>query len=150
MGEFAGDTQYRGVERLKAYTQVSQTPGVTDGKFSPNYGTESRVEPSLSPYPYRGTLTNMLAPAAALGASIHHAGKKLDYDLGWFSSDYDPEFGSMGGDPLPAPSGTPITSTTSMPDAPTRRDTTSPVSAPRTATSSSCRTPLTVTCYRSD
>lgn len=98
IGEFAGDTQYRGVERLKAYTQVSQTTGVTYGKFSPNFGTESRVEPSLSPYPYRGTLTNMIAPAAALGASIHHAGKKLDYDIGWFSSDYDPEFGSMGGD----------------------------------------------------
>ena len=98
MGEFAGDTQYRGVERLKAYTQVSQTTGVTYGKFSPNFGTESRVEPSLSPYAYRGALTNMVAPAAALGASIHHAGEKLDYDIGWFSSDYDPEFGSMGGD----------------------------------------------------
>lgn len=96
MGEFAGDTQYRGVERLKAYTQVSETTGVTYGKFSPNLGTESRVEPSLSPYPYRGTLTNMIAPAATLGASIHHAGEKLDYDIGWFSSDYDPDFGSLG------------------------------------------------------
>lgn len=96
MGEFAGDTQYRGVERLKGYTQFSETTGVTYGKFRPNFGTESRVEPSLSPYPYRGTLTNMVAPPAALGASIHHAGDKLDYDIGWFSSDYDPDFGSLG------------------------------------------------------
>lgn len=98
MGEFAGDTQYRGVERLKAYTQVSETTGVTLGKFRPNFGTESRIEPSLSPYPYRGTLTNMVAPPAALGVSIHHAGETLDYDIGWFSSDFDPDFGSMDGD----------------------------------------------------
>lgn len=98
MGEFAGDTQYRGVERLKGYTQFTETTGVTYGKFRPNFGTESRIEASLSPYPYRGTLTNMVAPAAALGASIHHAGETLDYDIGWFSSDYDPDFGSMGGD----------------------------------------------------
>ncbi len=98
MGEFAGDTQYRGVERLKAYTQVSETTGVTLGKFRPNFGTESRIEPSLSPYPYRGTLTNMVAPPAALGVSIHHAGETLDYDIGWFSSDFDPDFGSMDRD----------------------------------------------------
>ena len=98
IGEFAGDTQYRGVERLKAYTQVSETTGVTLGKFRPNFGTESRIEPSLSPYPYRGTLTNMVAPPAALGVSIHHAGETLDYDIGWFSSDFDPDFGSMDGD----------------------------------------------------
>lgn len=98
MGEFAGDTQYRGIERLKAYTQVSETTGVTLGKFRPNFGTESRIEPSLSPYPYRGTLTNMVAPPAALGVSIHHAGETLDYDIGWFSSDFDPDFGSMDGD----------------------------------------------------
>lgn len=98
MGEFAGDSQYRGVERLKGYTQFSETTGVTYGKFRPNLGTESRVEPSLSPYPYRSTLHNMIAPAAALGVSIHHAGETLDYDIGWFSSDYDPDFGSMGGD----------------------------------------------------
>lgn len=98
MGEFAGDTQYRGIERLKAYTQVSETTGVTLGKFRPNFGTESRIEPSLSPYPYRGMLTNMVAPPAALGVSIHHAGETLDYDIGWFSSDFDPDLGSMGGD----------------------------------------------------
>lgn len=98
MGEFAGDTQFRGVERLKAYTQFSETTGFTYGKFRPNFGTESRAEPSLSPYPYRSTIHNMVAPAAALGVSIHHTGETLDYDIGWFSSDYDPDFGSMGGD----------------------------------------------------
>jgi len=98
VGEFAGDSQYRGVERLKGYTQFAETTGVTYGKFRPNFGAESRVEPSLSPYPYRATLTNMVAPSAALGVSIHHAGETFDYDIGWFSSDYDPDFGSMGGD----------------------------------------------------
>lgn len=98
VGEFAGDTQYRGVERLKGYTQFSESTGITYGKFRPNFGTESRVEPSLSPYPYRGTLPNMVAPPGSLGVSFHHIGQNFDYDLGWFSSDFDPDFGSMGGD----------------------------------------------------
>ncbi len=98
IGEFAGDTQYRGVERLKAYTQVSETTGVTYGKFRPNFGLESRIEPSLSPYPNSAMLSNMVAPPGALGASIHHAAETLDYDIGWFSSDFDPDFGAMGGD----------------------------------------------------
>jgi hypothetical protein len=98
MGEFAGDRQYQGIERAKGYTQVSETTGVTYGKFRPNFGTESRLESSLSPYPYQSTLSNMLAPPAALGLSIHHAGETLDYDIGWFSSDFDREFGSLGDD----------------------------------------------------
>lgn len=98
MGEFAGDSQYRGVERLKGYTQFAESTGVTYGKFRPNFGTDSRIEPSLSPYPYRGALTNMVAPAAALGVSFHHAGDRYDYDIGWFASDYHPDFGSLDGD----------------------------------------------------
>ena len=96
--EFAGDSNYRGVERLKAYSQVTDTTGITFGKFRPNFGVESRIEEQVSPYQRRSMLTNMVAPAATLGASIHHAGEKFDYDIGWFSSDYDPDFGSLGND----------------------------------------------------
>ncbi len=98
VAEFAGDSNYRGVDRLKAYTQVTDTTGITYGKFRPNFGVESRTEEQSSPYQRRTMLTNMVAPAAALGASVHHAGEKFDFDIGWFTSDYDPDFGSLGGD----------------------------------------------------
>lgn len=98
VGEFAGDSNFRGIERIKAYTQLSETTGVTYGKFHPNFGDESRTEPQLSPYPNRTMLTNLVSPASSLGASIHHAGKDFDYDIGWFSSDFNPEFPSVQGD----------------------------------------------------
>lgn len=97
VGEFAGDSEYQGIERLKAYTQVSDTTGVTIGKFRPNLGAESRVEEQLSPYPQRAMLFNMISPAPSLGVSFHHAGETLDYDLGWFSSDFSPDIPSLGG-----------------------------------------------------
>ncbi|MFD2256603.1 hypothetical protein ACFSSA_07945 [Luteolibacter algae] len=98
VGEFAGDSQYAGVERLKAYTQVTDTTGVTYGKFRPNFGTESRVEPQLSPYPHGTVMGSLVAPAPALGVSIHHAGKVFDYDMGWFSGDYSPDLPGFKGD----------------------------------------------------
>lgn len=100
VGEFAGGSNSRGIERLKAYTQVTDTTGITYGKFHPNFGTESRTEPQLSPYPGRTMLTNLVSPASSLGVSLHHAGKDFDYDLGWFSSDFDPYFPGAKGDGL--------------------------------------------------
>jgi hypothetical protein len=98
VGEFAGDSNFRGIERLKAYTQVSDTTGITYGKFHPNFGVESRIEPQLSPYPNRNMLTNMVSPASSLGVSVHHVGEKFDYDVGWFSSDFDPDIPDIEGD----------------------------------------------------
>ena len=40
----------------------------------------------------------MFAPASSLGVSVHHAGEKFDYDIGWFSSDFSPGFPSLEGD----------------------------------------------------
>ncbi|QTN31459.1 hypothetical protein HZ994_03650 [Akkermansiaceae bacterium] len=98
VGEFAGDSDYRGIERLKAYTRFSDTTGVTYGKFRPNFGTESRTEPQLSPYPGRSMLTNLISPASSLGVSFHRAGQNFDYDIGWFSGDFDPNIPSIRGD----------------------------------------------------
>jgi hypothetical protein len=98
VGEFAGDSDFRGVERLKAYTQVTDTTGVTYGKFHPNFGVESRTEPQLSPYFNRTMLTNLLSPASSLGLSLHHEGREFDYDIGWFSGDFDPEIPGIEGD----------------------------------------------------
>lgn len=98
VGEFAGDSNYRGVERLKAYTQVTDTTGITYGKFRPNMGVESRIEPQVSPFQHRSALANLVAPPAALGVSIHHAGENFDYDIGYFSSDFDTDLGGFTGD----------------------------------------------------
>lgn len=98
VNEFAGDSNYRGIERLKAYTQVTDTTGITYGKFRPFMGAESRVEPQVSPFQDRSVLSNMVAPPSTLGVSIHHAAKKFDFDIGWFSSDYDPDLGGFNGD----------------------------------------------------
>lgn len=98
VGEFAGSDEYSGIERLKAYTQLSDATGVTYGKFRPNFGTESRTEPQLSPY-FNNTATyDLFAPASSLGFSIHHAGEEFDYDLGWFSSDFSADLPSVEGD----------------------------------------------------
>ncbi|MDP4624831.1 MAG: hypothetical protein NWT08_06820 [Akkermansiaceae bacterium] len=98
IGEFAGSDEYSGIERLKAYTQLSDTTGITYGKFRPNFGTESRTEQQLSPYFNRTATTDMFAPASSLGVSIHHAGKDFDYDVGWFSGDYSADLPSVEGD----------------------------------------------------
>ena len=100
VSEFAGDSEYRGVERLKGYTQVTDTIGITYGKFRPNMGVESRIEPQVSPFRNRSALASMVAPPTALGVSIHHAGEKYDYDIGYFSSEYDADLGGFNGDGL--------------------------------------------------
>jgi hypothetical protein len=98
VGEFAGDENYRGLERLKARTQLSDTVAVTAGKFLPNLGTESRTEPQLSPYFNSGVFHSMVAPAPALGVSLSKEIKNLSYDFGWFASQQDPKIGSLSGD----------------------------------------------------
>lgn len=98
VGEFAGDSDYRGIERLKAYTQVTDSTGITYGKFKPFFGSESRTDEELSPYPHGAMLSNMVGPAPSMGVSFHHAGQKFDYDLGWFSSDYSPDLAEIKGD----------------------------------------------------
>ena len=98
VGEFAGRSEYRGVERLKAYTQATDMTGITYGKFRPFMGAESRVEEQVSPFQHVSTIASMASPPAALGVSIHHAARKFDYDVGLFSSDYDPDLGGFSGD----------------------------------------------------
>lgn len=100
VGEFAGSDRSRGIERLKGYTQVTERTGITYGKFQPFFGAESRREEMLSPFPGRAALRDQIAPAPLAGVSIHHATREYDFDLGWFSSDFDPDFPSLRGDGL--------------------------------------------------
>ena len=97
VGEFAGSSEYRGVERLKAYTQATDMTGITYGKFRPLMGAESRVEEQVSPFQHVSTIASLASPPAALGVT-HHAARKFDYDVGLFSSDYDPDLGGFSGD----------------------------------------------------
>ncbi len=97
VGEFAGDAAYRGIERLKAHTELTDTAAVTYGKFTPNFGNETRTDERLSPFPHGTMIGSLIAPASTLGISLRHTGQKYNYDVGWFSSDYDPDFGSLGG-----------------------------------------------------
>jgi len=96
--EFAGDSEYRGIERLSARTELTPSTSVTYGKFRPNFGIEYRTEPEFSPYPDRAMFTNMIAPSRTLGVMFHHERKDWEYGLGWFSSDSNPEFPQVEGD----------------------------------------------------
>jgi hypothetical protein len=97
IGEFAGDGDHPGIERLKARTEIRPDTGVTYGKFRPDFTAEYRQEPEFSPYPDRSMLVNMIAPASTLGIRFDHKRNDWEYGLGWFSSDADPYLPSPDG-----------------------------------------------------
>lgn len=98
IGEFAGDGDHHGIERLKARTEIRPDAGVTYGKFRPQFTAEYRQEPELSPYPDRSMLVNMIAPATTLGVHFDYRRNDWEYGIGWFSSDADPYIPSPEGD----------------------------------------------------
>ena len=85
--EFAGDSSYRGIERLSGRTECAPGESVQYGKFRPTFTTEYSTEDAYLPYPERSMLVNMLAPASTLGIMYQHRGMALDYGMGWFSGD---------------------------------------------------------------
>lgn len=89
--EFAGDAQYRGIERLVAHTAINPHNSISFGKFRPSFGAENNIEPQFSPFPDRSHLANILGPNPSVGVMLHHLGNKHDYSLGWFSSNYHPD-----------------------------------------------------------
>lgn len=96
--EFSGDTEYRGVEHLSGKTQIQPGISVQYGKFRPTFTKESSTEDEFLAYADRTMLVNLLAPASSLGVMMRHQGRDWGYGLGWFSSDYDPDFPNIQGD----------------------------------------------------
>ena len=89
--EFAGDGDYRGIERLSARTEFLLDAAVTYGKFRPTFTAEYSTEDPYLPYPDRSMLVNMLAPASTLGIQLNYGCREWDYGFGWFSGDSHPD-----------------------------------------------------------
>lgn len=98
VGEIAGDSNYSGIERLSARTELPKNFGVTYGKFRPQFTAEYRQEPEQSPYPDRAMFLNMIAPATTIGVRFDYKYQDWEYGIGWFSSDSDPYFPSVEAD----------------------------------------------------
>ena len=88
--EFAGDSDFRGVERLSARTQIGGNSSVTYGKFRPTFTNEYSTEDEYLATPDRSMLVNMLAPSSTLGIRFNQSRKDWNYGVGWFSGDQDP------------------------------------------------------------
>lgn len=95
--EFAGDGNYRGIERLSARTEIVPGASVKYGKFRPTFSAEYSTEDAYLPYPDRSMFVNMIAPESTLGILFNRSGENLDYGFGWFSSDEDPDLPGIEG-----------------------------------------------------
>lgn len=96
--EFAGESRYRGIERLSARTALSESAGVTFGKFRPNFTAEYAIESEFLTTPDRSVLTNMIAPSRTLGVRFDHRWNDVEYAIGWFSGDSHSDLPSIEGD----------------------------------------------------
>lgn len=96
-GEFAGDSDHHGVERLSGTTEIRPDTSVTYGKFRPTFGTEYRTPDELLPYHDRSLLSNLLAPASTIGIAANYKRGEWDFALAWFSNDFDPYIPSIEG-----------------------------------------------------
>ena len=95
--EFAGDSEYSGIERLSARTKISENTTVTYGKFRPTFTTEYSTESQSLPTPERSMLVNMIAPSRTLGIQFERATHGWKYGVGWFSGDTDPNIPGIDG-----------------------------------------------------
>lgn len=95
--EFAGESDYHGIERLSARTEIRPDTSVTYGKFRPRFTTEYLREAEELAYSDRSMLTNMLAPSRTLGVMLNYQRDDWEYGLGWFSNDADPYIPSIEG-----------------------------------------------------
>ena len=98
VAEFAGDSNYSGVERLQGKTSFLDNAYVKYGKMRPGFTTEYRTEPQRALTPERSFLVNMVAPAATLGLMLGQDTDRWDWGLGWFSSDNDSNLPGIEGD----------------------------------------------------
>ncbi len=98
VAEFAGDSNFNGIERLKGTTRFLDNAYVSYGKMRPGFTTEYRTEPQRMLTPERSFLVNMVAPANTLGLMVGQDTERFDWGLGWFSSDNDSNIGGIEGD----------------------------------------------------
>jgi len=98
VAEFAGDSNYNGIERLQGKTTFLDSGYVKYGKMRPGFTTEYRTEPQQALTPERSFLVNMVAPASTLGVMVGQDTERWDWGLGWFSSDNDSNLPDAKGD----------------------------------------------------
>jgi hypothetical protein len=98
VAEFAGDSNYNGIERLKGTTRFLDNAFVSYGKMRPGFTAEYRTEPQQLLTPERSFLVNMVAPASTMGLMVGQDTNRWDWGLGWFSSDNDSNLGGIEGD----------------------------------------------------
>jgi hypothetical protein len=98
VAEFAGDSNYNGIERLQGKTTFLDNAYVKYGKMRPGFTTEYRTEPQHALTPERSFLVNMVAPASTLGLMVGQDTERWDWGLGWFSSDNDSNIPGVEGD----------------------------------------------------
>ena len=98
VAEFAGDSNFNGIERLKGTTRFLENAYVSYGKMRPGFTTEYRTDPQRMLTPERSFLTNMVAPANTLGIMVGQDTESWEWGLGWFSSDADSNLGGLEGD----------------------------------------------------
>jgi hypothetical protein len=98
VAEFAGDSNFNGIERLQSRTELPGNGYVSFGKMRPGFSTEYSTEPQNLLTPERSFLTNMVAPASTLGLMVGQDTDRWDWGLGWFSADNDSNLGGIEGD----------------------------------------------------
>ncbi|QJE95403.1 porin [Luteolibacter luteus] len=99
VAEFAGESNYNGIERLKGTTRFLDNAYVSYGKMKPKFSIEYSTEPQNLLVPERSLLVNMVAPASTLGIMVGQDTDRWDWGLGYFSGDNDsniPEFRGSG------------------------------------------------------
>lgn len=98
VAEFAGDSNYNGIERVQGKTTFLENAYVKYGKMRPGFTTEYRTEPQRALTPERSFLVNMVAPASTVGLMLGQDTDRWDWGLGWFSSDNDSNIPGLKGD----------------------------------------------------
>ncbi|WP_193214621.1 porin [Luteolibacter marinus] len=98
VAEFAGDSNFNGIERLKGTTRFLDNTWVSYGKMRPGFSIEYSTEPQDLLVPERSLLVNMVAPASTLGIMVGQDSGRWDWALGWYSSDNDSNIPGIEGD----------------------------------------------------
>lgn len=98
VAELAGPSRMNGIQTLKARTAISDSTGVTIGKFRPLSTGENNTPDAALLTPERGVLSNMIAPADSLGVMFDAKNKDWSYNLGWFSGDFNDMIPGIKGD----------------------------------------------------
>ena len=98
VAEFAGESNFNGIERLKGKTSFLDNYYVSYGKMKPRFSLEYATEPQDLLVPERSFLVNMVAPASTLGLMIGQECENWDMGIGIFSSDNDSNLGGIEGE----------------------------------------------------